>query len=111
MLLQIDRSACDAGCQNKLYAMRQARLAQGKNMERIERVWLVTDPQEATTIAPLVGDEVVFSFEEMPSTGFRWTPELADGLDRSEKELMAAARAWNGKRIKHRIKKTMAVMR
>lgn len=51
-------------------------------------VWLVTDPQEATTIAPLVGDEVVFSFEEMPSSGFRWTPELADGLDVEREEFI-----------------------
>jgi predicted secreted protein len=51
-------------------------------------VWLVTDPQEATTIAPLVGDEVVFSFEEMPSTGFRWTPELPDGLDVEREEFV-----------------------
>jgi len=51
-------------------------------------VWLVVDPQEATTIAPLVGDEVVFSFEETPSTGFRWTPELADGLDVEREEFL-----------------------
>lgn len=35
--------ACDEPCQRALYHMRQVRRAQGKNMERIERVWLVTD--------------------------------------------------------------------
>jgi predicted secreted protein len=43
-------------------------------------VWLVTNRQMPTTIAPLVGDEVVFSLEENPSTGYRWDPELTDGL-------------------------------
>lgn len=43
-------------------------------------VWLVTDRQEPAAISPLVGDEVLFSLEETPSTGYRWDPELADGL-------------------------------
>ena len=43
-MLQIDSGACGEGCRNKLLTMRQARLAQGKAMGRIERVWLLTDP-------------------------------------------------------------------
>lgn len=43
-------------------------------------VWLVTDRQEPAAISPLVGDEVLFSLEETPSTGYRWDPELAEGL-------------------------------
>ncbi len=43
ILLQVDGAGCDAGCQQKLYYMRQLRLTQGKDMDRIERVWLVTD--------------------------------------------------------------------
>src|SRR5439155_9687802 len=35
-------------------------------------VWLVTDRQEPAAISPLVGDEVLFSLEETPSTGYRW---------------------------------------
>jgi cytochrome oxidase Cu insertion factor (SCO1/SenC/PrrC family) len=35
--------ACDEPCQRALYHMRQVRRAQGKNMDRIERVWLITD--------------------------------------------------------------------
>jgi len=35
--------ACDARCQHTLYLTRQARTAQGRNMERIDRVWLITD--------------------------------------------------------------------
>ena len=43
VLLQVDRAACGADCQAKLFDMRQARLAQGQDMARVERVWLLTD--------------------------------------------------------------------
>ena len=43
VMLQIDSGACGEGCRQKLLYMRQARLAQGKAMGRIERVWLLTD--------------------------------------------------------------------
>lgn len=35
--------ACDQQCEQLLYFMRQTRKAQGKEMERIERLWVVTD--------------------------------------------------------------------
>jgi hypothetical protein len=43
VLLQIDSGACSAGCRKKLLYMRQARLAQGQDAHRIERVWLLAD--------------------------------------------------------------------
>jgi cytochrome oxidase Cu insertion factor (SCO1/SenC/PrrC family) len=43
VLLAVDGGACDGYCQRKLYLMRQLRLTQGKEMERIERAWLVDD--------------------------------------------------------------------
>lgn len=42
-LLVAAPSACDAACARALYVSRQARLAQAKDMERVGRVWLVTD--------------------------------------------------------------------
>lgn len=39
----VDSGACDEWCRRKLYIMRQVRLTQGKNMDRIERVWLLDD--------------------------------------------------------------------
>jgi len=42
-LVGFDAATCDAYCEKKLYIMRQARRAQGKNMERIERLWVLTD--------------------------------------------------------------------
>jgi len=35
--------ACDASCAGALHATRQARTIQGREMERVQRVWLVTD--------------------------------------------------------------------
>ncbi len=43
IFLMADAGACDDSCQSKLYVMRQVRLTQGEDRERMERVWLVTD--------------------------------------------------------------------
>lgn len=43
VLLTVDSAGCDEYCRNKLWKIRQVRRAQGKYMERIERVWLVYD--------------------------------------------------------------------
>ena len=43
ILLQIDSADCQKACTQKLYYMRQLRLTQGKGLDRIERVWLITD--------------------------------------------------------------------
>ena len=42
VMLQVDASECGQPCQVKLFNMRQSRLAQGDNADRVERVWLVT---------------------------------------------------------------------
>lgn len=39
----VDSGNCDAHCQQKLLYMRQVRLTQGKELDRIERAWLITD--------------------------------------------------------------------
>jgi len=43
VLVQFDGGACGAACERKLYLMRQVRRAQGREMQRIERLWFVTD--------------------------------------------------------------------
>jgi cytochrome oxidase Cu insertion factor (SCO1/SenC/PrrC family) len=43
VLLMVDAGDCDQYCGRKLYMLRQLRLAQGKDMMRIERVWLMSD--------------------------------------------------------------------
>ena len=43
VMLMVDSGACDEPCRKKLYYLRQVRLTQGVEMERIERVWLIDD--------------------------------------------------------------------
>ena len=54
VFLMADAAPCDDNCKAKLYLMRQSRLTQGKDQERIERVWLVTD--QGTPSAALVSE-------------------------------------------------------
>ena len=39
----VDSGTCDDWCRRKLYIMRQVRLTQGKDMDRVERAWLLDD--------------------------------------------------------------------
>lgn len=50
ILLQVGDAECLTSCQKKLHEMRQLRLAQGKDMDRVERVWLVTDNEPLETL-------------------------------------------------------------
>lgn len=50
LMVQVNDADCQAGCQKRLNDMRQLRLAQGKEMDRIERVWLITDKQPLETM-------------------------------------------------------------
>lgn len=49
VMLTVGTGDCTETCQKRLYDMRQLRLAQGKEMDRIERVWMVTDEQPVST--------------------------------------------------------------
>ena len=49
IMLQSGPADCQDACQKQLFAMRQLRLMQGKEMERMERVWLITDMQPLDT--------------------------------------------------------------
>lgn len=61
LLVQIDSGKCEARCREKLYAMRQVRLAQGKDMVRLERLWLLSDesPPAPELLAEYEGTLVV----------------------------------------------------
>ena len=72
LFVTVDSGACDDYCQKKLWKMRQVRLTQGKSLERIERVWLLTDTQsvaahvlkdyEGTWIALAQGSTILNAF-------------------------------------------------
>lgn len=46
IMLVIDSGKCDEICQQKLYYMRQVRTMQNKEMNRIERLWLIDDNEK-----------------------------------------------------------------
>jgi cytochrome oxidase Cu insertion factor (SCO1/SenC/PrrC family) len=54
VLAMVDGAECDAYCEKKLIYMRQLRLTQGKNMDRVERLWLISD--EAALRAAAIAD-------------------------------------------------------
>ena len=49
-MLQVGPGDCQQACRDQLVAMRQLRLMQGKEMERVERVWLITDATPLDTM-------------------------------------------------------------
>lgn len=50
VLLTVGRGDCADACQRQLFTLRQLRLMQGKEMERLERVWLITDGAPVQTM-------------------------------------------------------------
>ena len=49
LLLTFDAADCVDQCREKLFKMRQLRTMQGKERERIERVWVITDDAPLST--------------------------------------------------------------
>lgn len=43
VFVMVDAATCEADCVDKLFHMRQQRTMTGKDRDRIERVWLITD--------------------------------------------------------------------
>lgn len=50
VMFTVDSPQCDEFCAKRLYLMRQVRLTQGKDKERIERVLLLSEPGKAVFI-------------------------------------------------------------
>ncbi len=50
LLVKVGPADCADACRKQLFAMRQLRLMQGKEMERIERIWLITDDAPLDTM-------------------------------------------------------------
>ena len=67
VLVSVDRAGCDAYCELKLVYMRQLRLTQGKNMDRVERLWLVADeePPRGAEVLAAEGTRVVRADAEL----------------------------------------------
>ncbi len=57
VLAMVDAASCDAHCEKKLLYMRQLRRTQGKEMERVERAWIISDnaPPRAEVVGSYQG--------------------------------------------------------
>lgn len=55
--LYVDGSACDALCQATLFEMRQVRLAQGAEMDRVQRLFVLTDTEQLNELRALLERE------------------------------------------------------
>lgn len=53
LLIAVGRSACDSDCEQRLYLQRQLREMTGRERDRIDKIWLVTD---GDPIAPALRD-------------------------------------------------------
>jgi hypothetical protein len=69
VLLVSGRGECASACERKLYAIRQARTMQGRDQDRIVRVWIVVGdtPPAATLLAKHPGLVVVRAAEASPA--------------------------------------------
>ncbi|MGJ9420420.1 SCO family protein [Massilia sp. CMS3.1] len=81
IMVKVGGGACAEACLKQLFAMRQLRTMQGKNMERIERVWLITDKEPLDTMVIRQHDDV--HMLRVPREQLsRWLPvEIGTKLD------------------------------
>jgi len=49
LMVLLSPAQCASACTNNLYNMRQVRLTTGKNRDRVQRLWLVTDQAKPAT--------------------------------------------------------------
>lgn len=83
-LLLAAPAACDAACTRALYVMRQARLAQAREMARVGRVWLITDggaPAAEALSSAAAGTSPDTSPGASPADGLRLARADAAWLD------------------------------
>jgi hypothetical protein len=73
IMLKVGGSACPDTCRKQLFTMRQERLMQGKEMDRIERVWLITDREPIDTILIREYDGMHMLHADAASVA-RWLP-------------------------------------
>lgn len=73
MMVQAAPAACNADCQEKLLQMRQLRLIQGKEKERLERVWLILDQAPLDTMLMRQYDGTQFIRVD-PQLAKQWLP-------------------------------------
>ena len=83
IMLKVGPSDCAQDCQDQLFAMRQLRTMQGKDADRIERVWLITDNEPLDTMLLRVNDGTRM-LRAPAAVVEKWLPlEAGQGADRA----------------------------
>ena len=76
LLLSVADAACDADCQQRLYLQHQLRESLGKDMDRVDWVWLVADDAPVPTkLLPALKDATVLRVPA--ATLSQWLPPAA----------------------------------
>ena len=76
LLVTVAGGACDAACEQHLYFQRQLRESLGKNKDRMDRVWLVTDDAPVRAqLLPALSDAVVWRVD--PAQLAQWLQPAA----------------------------------
>jgi hypothetical protein len=73
IMVKVGGGACDEACTKQLFAMRQLRTMQGKNMDRVERVWLITDKEPIDTVLIREYDDM-HMLRVQPEQLAKWLP-------------------------------------
>lgn len=73
IMLNVDLGTCEQACRDQLVMMRQLRVMQGKERDRIERVWLITDatPLDTTLMRVIEGTRML---RVRPEAVAKWLP-------------------------------------
>jgi hypothetical protein len=82
IMLRVAPSECAKPCQDQVFFMRQMRIMQGKNQDRVERVWLTTD-MEPLDIPLLKQFDGMHVLRADPEALKRWLP-LEPGMQLEE---------------------------
>lgn len=73
IMLKVGGGACPEACKKQLFTMRQERLMQGKEQDRIERVWLITDNEPIDTMLIRAYDGMHMLHAD-PAAVAKWLP-------------------------------------
>jgi hypothetical protein len=74
LLVRVGPAACGEDCQKQLWLMRQLRLTTGRERDRVERLWLVTEPVSPTPQS-LADFEGTWVLSVSPTDTDRWPRE------------------------------------
>ena len=73
IMVKVGGGRCDETCAKQLFSMRQLRTMQGKNMDRVERVWLITDKEPVDTMLIRMYDDM-HMLRVSPEQLAKWLP-------------------------------------